>query len=106
MIIDMHAHAIRPCRMVPAGGTSQMLLAVMDTARVDKAVIISHETKDYLVPPENFVGTVPLHPTVPPLYRSDLQFKPNRGLPVDSCKWWPQVRRAAELPRRSRRGCS
>lgn len=48
MIVDVQTHLIRPSRMVPKGASSQMLLAAMDAANVDKAVIISYEGKDIL----------------------------------------------------------
>lgn len=48
MIIDLQTHLIRPCRMVAGGATDEMLLAAMDAAGVDKAVIISYEGKDLL----------------------------------------------------------
>lgn len=49
MIIDMQTHLIRPCREFPRGGTKEMLLTAMETAGVDKAVIISYEGKDVLL---------------------------------------------------------
>lgn len=48
MIIDLQTHLYRPCRVLPEGASSEMLLAAMDAARVDKAVIISYEGKDIL----------------------------------------------------------
>ena len=48
MIIDVQTHLVQPCRMVPQGASPEELLAAMDAAGVNRAVIISYEGKDIL----------------------------------------------------------